>query len=228
MGKVDFDDFAHDYKEIIDKQISFFQIGSDYFAKYKVSVVKRLLQHKPKNILEFGCGIGGNIKYLLKTFPFAAVTGCDLSQKSLSVAAQDNPDAEFCMLPKIATPDSTKFDLIFVANVFHHISPQERGDTIDLLKHLTTPDGEIFLFEHNPYNPVTRHLVNTCPFDADAKLLKPKEIISLLERAGFSIIRRDFILFFPSALRLLRPIERHLSFIPLGGQYVVQAQGKRD
>ncbi len=228
MGNVDFDDFADDYKEILEKQIRFFETGSDYFAKYKVSVVMRLLQHKPKSILEFGCGIGGNIKHLLQAFPFASVAGCDLSQKCLSVAARDNPDAEFFMIPKDAFPDDKKFDLIFVANVFHHIPRRERGDTMKLLKRLMKPNGELYVFEHNPYNPITRHLVDTCPFDEGVQLLKPKEMISLLEHADFSIIRRNFILFFPSPLRFLRPIEHHLSPIPLGGQYVVQAQVKRD
>lgn len=223
MGKVDFDDFADDYREILDNQIRFFEIGSDYFARYKVSVVRRLLQHQPKRILEFGCGIGGNIKHLLQAFPFASVVGCDLSEKCLTVAARDNPSAKFFMISKEAFPDGEKFDLIFVANVFHHIIPEERSNTIKLLKQLMTTNGELYVFEHNPYNPVTRHLVNTCPFDADAHLLKPKQLARLLRDEGFSTIEKKFILFFPSFLRLLRPLERFLTYLPLGGQYVILA-----
>jgi hypothetical protein len=35
-------------------------------------------------------------------------------------------------------------------------------------------DGHFIIFEHNPINPVTRHLVKNCPFDADAVLLSTK------------------------------------------------------
>ena len=222
MGKVDFDDFADDYKEILEKQIRFFEIGADYFARYKVSTVKRLLQHEPKRILEFGCGIGGNIKHLLQTFPFASVVGCDLSENCLTVAARNNPGANFFMISKEVFPDSEKFDLIFVANVFHHIIPEKRINTTKLLKQLMTTNGELYVFEHNPYNPITRHLVNSCPFDADAELLTPKQLASLLRGAGFSTIEKGFILFFPSFLRLLRPLERFLTYLPLGGQYVIR------
>jgi hypothetical protein len=85
-----------------------------------------------------------------------------------------------------------------------------------------TTNGELYVFEHNPYNPITRHLVNSCPFDADAELLTPKQLASLLRGAGFSTIEKGFILFFPSFLRLLRPLERFLTYLPLGGQYVIR------
>ncbi len=34
--------------------------------------------------------------------------------------------------------------------------------------------GRVYIFEHNPYNPVTRYLVATCEFDRDAVLFKKK------------------------------------------------------
>ena len=118
---------------------------------------------------------------------------------------------------------SEKFDLVFIANVLHHINPNQRHDTLSFIKSLTVNNGELFIFEHNPYNPVTRHIVRTCPFDADAELIKPRHLIALLKKAGFSIIERQYILFFPSFLSGLRPMERYLKSLPLGGQYVVHA-----
>ena len=38
--------------------------------------------------------------------------------------------------------------------------------------------GRLYFFEHNPWNPFTRFLVRTCPFDKNAQLtiqLKHKE-----------------------------------------------------
>ena len=32
--------------------------------------------------------------------------------------------------------------------------------------------GNIFITEHNPYNPVTRKIVSECAYDKDAILLK--------------------------------------------------------
>ena len=83
------------------------------------------------------------------------------------------------------------------------------------------PGGRLFVFEHNPYNPVTRHLVNTCPFDADAVLLTRAETVSLLKAAGFEPSAAAYCLFFPQMLAVFRPLEAWLGWLPLGGQYFV-------
>jgi hypothetical protein len=81
--------------------------------------------------------------------------------------------------------------------------------------------GRLFVFEHNPYNPVTRHLVNTCPFDADAVLLTRAETVALLKTAGLEPSAAAYCLFFPRLLAGLRPLETWLGWLPLGGQYFV-------
>jgi hypothetical protein len=82
-------------------------------------------------------------------------------------------------------------------------------------------DGRVLIFEHNPFNPVTRWVVNQCQFDRDAVLLKPKEAIAHLRAAGLRFVRRDYIVFFPRPLSLCRPLERYLLWCPLGAQYVI-------
>ena len=90
------------------------------------------------------------------------------------------------------------------------------------IMHLLAPNASLVIFEHNPYNPVTRYMVHTCPFDRDAVLLRPAEIRQLVTASGIQVVRSDFTLFFPAFLRGLRPFEPYLRRVPLGGQYVVQ------
>ena len=226
MGKVNFDDFAEDYDEILIRQLHVFESGTDYFAKYKAFVVKKRLNREPTRILDFGCGVGNNIRHLINAFPSATITGCDVSIKCLEVANTKNPSAEFFNIAYNADSFAGRFDLVFIANVFHHIPPGQRFETLHLVRQFMSENGELFIFEHNPYNPVTRHIVQTCPFDADAELIKPKHLIALLNKADFSIVTRQYILFFPNFLSKLRPIEEYLTSVPLGGQYVIQASKK--
>jgi SAM-dependent methyltransferase len=223
MKKVNFDDFADDYDSTLGKSLNFFEPDTDYFAHYKVSLVKKALNRKPDGVLDFGCGIGSNIRHLITEFPDASVTGCDVSEKSLVIAAQNNPAARFFLLGDSVEPPAGKFDLVFIANVFHHVPPGQRADTLLFIKSLMTEAGDLFIFEHNPFNPVTRHLVNTCPFDADAQLLRPKQLSNLLQQAGLSVINKNYVLFFPSLFARLRPVERYLTALPLGGQYLIRA-----
>jgi hypothetical protein len=59
------------------------------------------------------------------------------------------------------------------------------------------------------------------PFDRDAKLISPPRARNLLARAGFGVLRTDFLFFFPRLLAALRPLEVTLSRIPAGAQYLV-------
>ena len=88
---------------------------------------------------------------------------------------------------------------------------------------LLSDEGSLFVFEHNPFNPVTRRIVNTCPFDRGAVLLRPKEVSDLVRGTGLETKERGYCLFFPGFLRGLRRLEKYLFWLPLGGQYYFKA-----
>lgn len=223
MKKVDFDEYAEKYNEILEGQLAFFDKGNDYFSEYKVSLVKKLSGRTPSSILEYGCGIGRNLKFFKKYFPESKLYACDVSEKSLDVAQKNNAEVSFFKVGD--EPEEEGFDLIFVAGVFHHLSIKERRGVTDHISSLLNNDGCIYVFEHNPYNPLTRRLVSTCSFDEDAILLRPSELRRLLQASGMTVSPAEYTLFFPSFLKYLRPFEGGLSKLPLGGQYFVT--GKR-
>ena len=221
--KINFDDYVQKYNTILSEQLHFFEEDNDYFAKYKVIKTKSLLKIPPKNILDFGCGIGRSTFFLKQEFPFSTVYGCDTSEKSLIEAKKRVSSAHFLM-PDELHASKLQFDLIFVACVFHHVTPSERQLLMEKLIYLSKISTNIVVFEHNPFNPITRHLVRSCPFDKDAVLLKPKELKTLFIKAGLKKLHCHYTLFFPSSLQFLRPLEHYLRFIPFGGQYVVSGQ----
>jgi SAM-dependent methyltransferase len=186
--------------------------------------VIKYIKNTPKKILEYGCGVGRNLKYLIQHFQQSKIYAADISKKSLDIAKADNPVVHCYLLGEDTIVD--KFDLIFVALVFHHIEPGLRLKVMDYISDLLQEGGNIFIFEHNPYNPITRYLVNTCEFDADAVLLKKRELIKLLIEAKLSINICRYTLFFPSVLKKLRFLEPMLGYMPLGGQYFASAYKK--
>ncbi len=62
------------------------------------------------------------------------------------------------------------------------------------------------------------------PFDRDAVTIPPPAGRDLLCSAGFNILTTSFVFFFPRPLRWFRPLERYLTSIPLGAQYLILAQ----
>lgn len=226
MKKVDFDEHAETYKKVLDKDLEFFGEESNYFAEYKINIVKKTLGTLDNiNILEYGCGIGMNIKFFSEYFQGSNIYGCDISQKSLEVAGKRNSkDVKFFLInDENLSQYYDFFDVIFVSCVFHHIQPSFRRDSMKNIFKMLKKNGKFYFFEHNPFNPVTRNIVNTCIWDEDAILLKPKESKELITNTGFVIDYCKYTLFFPAFLKFLRFTEKFMFFLPLGGQYYIKA-----
>jgi SAM-dependent methyltransferase len=218
--KVDFDDYTSNYNTLLQQQTAFFSPNEEYFARYKVDIVRARVAAPVRRVLEFGCGIGRNVTFLQKAFPDAVICGYDISEASLVIAREENPGVEFVAdVDALAGP----YDLIFIAGVFHHVAVPERAGLAQTVSTLLAPAGNLFVFEHNPYNPVTRKIVSNCPYDADAVLLPPGELRGILATAGFAIEKSGYCLFVPPRLSLLAPLEQLLQWLPLGGQYWVHA-----
>ncbi len=223
--KVDFDSFASDYDKILEKDLEFFGEENSYFAEYKIKIIKDTIQIQPDKILDYGCGIGRNIKFYDQFFPDTRIFGCDISQKSLEIARKSNPNAEFFLINDGNLDKySGQFDIISISCVYHHIEPRLRKDTTNKIYSLLKPGGSFYIFEHNPNNPLTRKIVKDCVWDQDAILLKAKESANLMMDAGFKISKKRYTIFFPAFLKIFRPMEKFLGFIPIGGQYFMKGE----
>jgi SAM-dependent methyltransferase len=223
MKKVDFDNYTNHYNQMLRQQTGFFTSDEAYFAQYKVQIARDKTLGEPRRLLEFGCGIGGNISYLRRAFPSTEIMGSDISAKSLEMARLENPDIYFWR--EGGTDDAQgDFDMIFVAGVFHHVPLSEREPVARLLFSRLVPGGQVFIFEHNPYNPVTRRVVSNCPYDEGVVLLKPEDLEDILLRGGMKIEEKKFSLFFPPWLKFALPLERYLGWLPFGGQYWIRAR----
>ena len=221
--RVDFDQFTENYNQLLNEQTRFFSANEEYFARYKVEIVRKQVSSPVRRLLEYGCGIGRNIPFIQKVFPNAEIVGSDISGASLEIARRTNAGAEF--VEEDEDEDSIgQFDVIFVAGVFHHVAREQRVDLARILSKRLLPDGSLFVFEHNPFNPITRRIVNSCPYDRDAVLLKPSELQQILRQTALVIKSKAYCLFVPPRLSLLTPLESRFGWLPLGGQYWVEAR----
>jgi SAM-dependent methyltransferase len=221
MDKPEFDQYAEQYDRVLGETIPEGLSEDSYFAEYKIALMAaRSREKKLGRILDFGCGSGRSLPYLDQYFPNAELWGYDVSPASLKVAAQRVPRAKlFSDWDDIA---EIYFDVIFAANVFHHIPPEQRQQALTKCQHVLADNGQMFLFEHNPFNPATRWIFERCPFDADAEMLSLKTTLALTDKAGFHSEQHGYTLFFPRPLAFLRGLEPWLKRIPLGAQYYVQ------
>jgi SAM-dependent methyltransferase len=221
-ARTDFDHFATTYQQLLNDSVSLSGESVEYFADMKARYLQRSLGACfTGNILDYGCGVGMLTHFLVKQFPECRVDGYDPSERSLS----EIPAA--IAMRGLFTNNLSKlrsdYDLVVLANVMHHVPPGERQELVSRLVSRMAPGGRLFVFEHNPLNPLTRRSVRLCPFDADAVLLWPGELRGYLSGAGLRLESRDYIVFFPRLLSWLRPLEPVLKWCAAGAQYVTAA-----
>ncbi|MGI8584554.1 MAG: class I SAM-dependent methyltransferase [Chitinophagaceae bacterium] len=223
----DFDAYARDYRSIHTANIKISGADSFYFAEMKVKLLQQFEENIPLKILDVGCGDGTTEVFINKHFPAWEITAIDVSEKSIVEAKNKKIiKTDFKIYNGNTIPSSNKnFDMIFMAGVLHHIDFRLHNGFVKEISRVLKQDGRFYLFEHNPFNPVTRHLVSTCVFDKKAKLLKSSYTERLLQKNNFVVNKKNFIIFFPrkGILSKLIFLEKYLQWMPLGGQYFIVA-----
>lgn len=223
MAKL-FDKFSNNYKTLLDESLHITGFDTDYFATAKIRALARLFPEfcqRPIRFLDFGCGNGSLQNPITKFFPQAAYVGTDLSNEMVQQARDLNNGSGVVFEFESEQWKQGGYDIIFVANVFHHIPHTDHLKILKELRSLLTHRGKFILWEHNPWNPFTRKIVKDCIFDKDAVLISPLKLKKLCKMTGFSQMRIVFTTFFPKSLRFMVPLEPWLGWLPLGGQYIL-------
>ena len=229
MDEAEFDKFADEYRAMHAENIRLSGEDPEYFAEYKVADIAAELARDgavARKVLDFGAGVGYSVPFFTRHLPSASVTCLDVSRKSLEVgAAKHGAVAQFEHFDGRRIPfDDGTFDVALASCVFHHIPHGEHVALLGEICRVLVPGGRLFVFEHNPLNPLTRHAVNTCAFDENAQLVLAPTMRRRARDAGFAAADVRYRIFFPHMLRGLRPLEPSLTWLPLGAQYYVAAR----
>jgi SAM-dependent methyltransferase len=224
MSSTDFDAFAEDYEDELNRGLALSGEGWSFYARGRVEWLARCLDRlhfTPRRILDFGCGTGLATRFFLELLDVQSVLGVDLSAKSLDVARAEHAGlpADF-RLAGDHRPDGT-CDLAFCNGVFHHVPPADRPEAMRYVVDCLRPGGLFALWENNPWNPGTRYVMSRVPFDRDAVMLSARETAACMQGAGLVPLRTDYCFFFPRFARMFRFLEPYLAWLPLGAQYQV-------
>jgi SAM-dependent methyltransferase len=226
----EFDRFADEYLEAHAKNLRVSGEQPEYFARYKIDEIRRVWDGRrwpaPRTILDFGAGIGNSTPHFHRAFPDAEIIALDVSERSLEIARRRHEGmARFELYDGESPPAADgSVDLAFSACVFHHIDADEHVGLLARLRRTLAPGGALVIFEHNPINPVTQHIVATCPFDENAVLLPAGVLRRRHLEAGFKRVEVHYTGFFPGALAGLRGLERYMTGLPIGAQYYTLAR----
>lgn len=228
MMSSDFDGYRKSYSDAVNDSISFSGLTVDFFVRAKAVRLLDILEAKlgttrNLSILDVGCGVGSYHQLLQARV--GRLTGVDPSSECIVEANEKNPEVEYAAYDGERIPyQHGLFDAVFAICVMHHVPQAKWHQFVAEMKRVTRPGGVVVLFEHNPYNPLTRRAVSNCPFDADAVLLSMRTAKSHLGAADLREIEGRYILSLPAISGLARSLDDALGRVPTGAQYYVSAR----
>jgi ubiquinone/menaquinone biosynthesis C-methylase UbiE len=230
----EFDKHAATYDGGLDNPIKRL-LGSS--ADDYIAVKARWLMRREKglregtlSLLDYGCGAGDLMRVLAGLGARGAFSGCDVSTGMLAEATRRWPAGQGAVPELVAqngarTPFADgQFDIATVSAVLHHVALAERPAVYAELGRVLKPGGRLYVFEHNPRNPLVRHVIARTPIDANAILLDANDVQEgLLDSARYEV-ETDYLMFMPPGITFLRFVDRALAWLPLGAQYAVAAR----
>lgn len=180
---------------------------------------------RPHRILDDGCGAGVFLQLLAKAGWSGELHGCDPSPRMLEETRRRWDAAPAPKLDVVAGDAlpyaSESFDLVVVCCVAHHVAPESRNELFREAARVLASPGRLYVFEHNPRNPVTRWVVSQTPIDRHARLVSPVQVSAELAAAGLEQVRTRYLMFLPPRWHAVRWVEDWLSWCLWGAQYVV-------
>ncbi|HLW89703.1 MAG TPA: methyltransferase domain-containing protein [Roseiarcus sp.] len=218
-----------DYVAEVNRSIAFSGAKQDFFIAGKAKRLIDLLRRRGQDpaatrLLDIGCGVGLLHPPLMSEL--AAVVGVDVAADALASARAANPGVRYEAYDGAHLPfENEAFDAAVAICVMHHVPPTQWEAFVAEAFRIVRPGGLFMVFEHNPWNPLTRLAVARCAFDYDAVLLSPLRLAGLLRHGGFKDVGREFMFFTPFSAAPVQKAEQSLRWCPVGAQYV--AFGRR-
>ncbi len=166
--------------------------------KISASILSKYLPRQyDLRILDAGCATGGMFQMLKQ---FGRITGIDKSPEAVELAGRRGiAEVQVADINHLPFKDGS-FDLVFCSDVLYHKDINDDGQALRELYRVLIPGGHILVREaaYDWLRSNHDRLVWT-----KHRFTKP-ELISKLQRAGFTVIRASYINFFlfPVALVL--------------------------
>jgi SAM-dependent methyltransferase len=220
----EFDHLAPKYTELLNDPVrEYFAPGSKFFMSRKVDMMLEFADREGLDIrqatwLDVGCGKGELLRAAQPNFGKAL--GCDVSLGMISECRElevlHQVDAQ--RLPF----ENSSIDWVTAVCIFHHIKPHKRLPLATDIYRVLRPGGIFAIIEHNPFNPAVQLITRRTPVDKNADLLAATSARRLMRAVSIRTVDTRYFLYVPERIYgWAAPVERALSRIPLGGQYVV-------
>ncbi len=101
--------------------------------------------HSDCQVLDFGCGCGRTLRWLLPAYPDVHFHGLDVDPEAITWCQANFSAASFSI-----DPPASKFDAIYCLSVFTHLDEAAQDHCLAMLHGLLKPNGVLLFTVHGP------------------------------------------------------------------------------
>lgn len=235
----EFDRFSEDYETVHNRTLPPGASSHDFVVQ-KAGMASQWAQsyfpgRSGLSVLDFGCGTGRVLALVAESSWCGSLAGVDESAASLETlreAMKGNPKPLALGRSIMDLEPGRRCDFIFMFNVLHHIPPAERERLIGQVGAALAEGGVLAVWEHNPFNLLTRLLVAISPLDKHAHLISRRKVDRLMRLSGLECRDSRYVNCLPPKMQkssAVRWMEDALSGWPVGAQYwsLFRVSGKK-
>ncbi|QYA24492.1 methyltransferase domain-containing protein [Gramella sp. MT6] len=132
----------------------FDKYAKEYQGKYvnvdiysgTLDLLLELMEKDGSRVLDVGCGPGNISRYLLNKAPLLNILGIDISENMISLARENNPEAQFRIIDcRELRMLESKFDTVVSGFLAPYLDPDALSDFIKDAYEVLDPGGVIYL-----------------------------------------------------------------------------------
>lgn len=230
-GEAEFDRYKTTYTAKVQSAIGFTGQNIDFYTRAKVNHLRALIERHVGDpsrcrVLDVGCGVGLTDEFLADSL--GHLEGVDVAEALVEAARERNPGVTYQAYDgrTLPHPDDS-FDVVFAICVVHHVPPAMWQEFLTELGRVTRAEGFVAIFEHNPFNPLTRKAVKDCEFDQDAVLVGNRALRRQFTASGLDVVEAAHIIVAPFDSKITAAVERALAPVPVGAQHYVAGRPRK-
>lgn len=131
-------------------------------GEFRPKVIEQMALRPGLRVLDLGCGTGTLAVAIAKAEPAASVVAVDADEKALRRARRKAEEAGVFIEWIRAFADETglapaSFDRVVSTLFFHHLSPEDKWETLEQARRLLRPRGELHILDWGkPRTPLHR------------------------------------------------------------------------
>ena len=201
--------------------------GEGYQSPCKSDIIKEYLDKDNfQNILEIGCGTGGNVFFLGDKYPNCLIKGIDISQNMIDVCNYRKQQSGLISFECLDFNDfvtTNKYDLIICRDVFMYFSTENKAKALNKINSLLSDNGILLLIDycsHNISDSFTTYCTSREWKLANDELYKQLFLYSNLSIDKESDISQHYVDYFETGIKsinkvVLNNLQQKLKYISL-------------